>query len=93
MPHLLCPLRDQIGQIEQASGVQRRTSHCQFHERISLRKICPDGWNLAQMAAVIVEDKTVLYEFKMPAVQRMKRVCDSNLAAFFSRNGCNSEVI
>lgn len=100
MTRLLSPLRDQIGQFEQASCVQRRASRGQFHERISLHKICPDGWNLAQMAAVIMEiqitfgeNKTVLYESKVSAVQRMKRVCDSNLAAFFSRIGCNSKVI
>jgi hypothetical protein len=67
MAHLLRPLRNQIGQFEQASGVQRRAPRSQFHERISLNEICPYRWNLAQMAAVIVEiqvtfgeDKTVL---------------------------------
>jgi hypothetical protein len=67
MAHLLRPLHDQIGQFEQASGVQRRAPRSQFHERISLHKICPYRWNLAQMADVIVEiqvtfreDKTVL---------------------------------
>ena len=100
MARLLYHVLHQIGQFEQAPGVQRRAARRHLHECVSLHEISPNCGNLAQMATIIVkvhvalgENTPVLYEIKLLAIQRVKGMRDPNSAAFFSRDGCNREVI
>lgn len=98
--HVTAPLfpqpPNQIGQFQQASGMQLRAPRRQLHERITLYKICPGRWNLAQMPFGIVkvhealrENAAVLNQIKLLPAQRMERVRDPYLTAFLVRDGCN----
>jgi hypothetical protein len=81
---------DQLGQFQQAAGVQGRTSPCHFHQYVRFHKIGPDRWDHAQVAAFIMEvqialgkNTPVLDEVKLLATQRVKRMGDPNAAISF----------
>ena len=91
---------NQIGQIYKSSGMQRRTPTSQFHENIRFHKIRPDCGNLTQLAVFILKihialavNAPVLHKLELFAFQGMERMGDPQPAAFFSRVGCNREVI
>jgi hypothetical protein len=90
----------QIGQLQQAADMQWRAACRHFHERVSLYKICPGRWNLAQMPIAIVkvhealrEDATVFNQIKLLATQGMERMRDPYPADFLARDGCNRRDI
>ena len=83
---------DQLGQFQQASGMQRRTPSCHFHQDVLFHKIGPDPRDLAQMAAFIMKvqialgkNTAVLNEVKLLATQWMKRMGNPKAATSF---GC-----
>ena len=51
---------DQLGQFQQASGMQGRTPPCHFHQGIPFHKIRPDRWDLAQVTTFIMEVQVAL---------------------------------
>jgi len=83
---------DQLAQFQQASGMQRRTPSCHFHQDVLFHKIGPDPWDLAQVVAFIMKvqialgkNTAVLNEVKLLATQRMKRMGNPKAATSF---GC-----
>ena len=83
---------DQLGQFQQAAGVQGRTSPCHFDQCVRFHKIGPDPWDLAQVVAFIMKvqialgkNTAVLNEVKLLATQRMKRMGNPKAATSF---GC-----
>jgi len=83
---------DQLGQFQQAAGVQARTSRCHFHQHVRFHKIGPNRWDHAQVAAFIMEvqialgkNTPVLHQVKLLATERMKRMGNPKAATSF---GC-----